>query len=578
MHNETQRALRELMAGSKGTVAGLLFLTAIIALFPIALAVYCILIFDVAMVARSGESLLGIILLMGVALAFTTGLAFLRSRIMLQLANAIDIRLGAATAAMRSHLSLSGGGRTEDMQIGHAQDCVRGALGGPGLIALLDLSAFPLFLIILFILSGWLALALAVAGLIAGAGLYRGAQRAQGLVAAMLPALTQRHLFTESHRRHGDLVRALGMRPVVVAERRKAERRVAIPAWALDRVATTQGLVGETVLNALFATLIAIGAVLAVFDRASMGVVIAAALLGWKAMAPFVSVGKSVPELTLGWQSLRNLGQLLSAAPAQAEKLPLPAPSASLRAEQLAVAAPGTRTVLLRDVSFALTAGSTLGIIGMAGSGKSALLKVLAGMWPAAAGTVRLDDAALDQWQGDILARHIGYLPQTIDLFDGTIAENIARFDANAQPDDIIEAAAAAGVHDMIVRMPEGYLTQVGEEGGKLSVAERQRIALARALYGKPFVLLLDEPATHLDGKGQQALGEALTKARARGAISIIVGNASATVDAADYIMVLRDGVVQDFGPKQDVRQRLLEARRPVREEKDASSPAGGQE
>ncbi|WP_176592711.1 type I secretion system permease/ATPase [Sphingobium sp. EM0848] len=578
MQDDTHHALRELTAGSRSTLAGLLFLTGVQALFPIILAIYCILVFDVAMVARSGESLLGIVLLMLVALAFTTGLALLRSRIMLQFANAVDIRLGAATAAMRGRLAFSDGSRAQDMQIGHAQDSVRAAISGPGALAALDLAAFPLFLIILFLFSGWLALALAIAGLIGGAFLLSGWRRARSLVSAMLPALTERHLLTENYRRHHGLVRALGMRPTMVMERRKAERRVAIPAWTLDRLATTQGVVSTMLINSLFAALIAIGAVLAVFDRASLGIVIAAALLGWKAMAPFASVANSLPGLALGWQSLRNLGQLLAAAPAQPDRLPLPAPTSSLRAEQIAVAAPGTRTVLLRDVSFTLTQGTVLGIIGMAGSGKSSLLKVLAGIWPTLAGTVRLDDAAIDQWQDDMLARHVGYMPQTIDLFDGTIADNIAHFTANAQPDDIIEAATAAGIHDMIVRMPEGYLTQVGEEGCRLSVAERQRIALARALYGKPFLLLLDEPATHLDGRGQQALSEAVTKARARGAICIIVGNASATVDAADYILVLRDGAVQDFGPKQDVRQRLLDARKPGRTEKTGTPTADGQE
>ena len=578
MQDETHRALRELTNGGGSAIAGLLFLTVVLALLPIILATYCILVFDVAMVARSWESLLGILLLMLVALAFMTGLTLLRSHILLQFADALDIRLGAATASMRSRLSTWDGNRAEDMHIVHAQDSVRRALSSSGAPAILDLLTFPVLLIVLFLFSGWLALALGIAGLIGGALLLSGWRRARSLIIAMLPAMTRRHLIAENHRRHGALVRALGMRQISIIKQRRAERRAAVPAWRLDQLAAFQNISLAMLLNLLFTMLIAIGAVLAVFDRASLGVTIAAALLGSKAMAAFPIVASNLPQLALGWESLNNLGKLLAVPPPHSDQLPLPAPEASLCAEQVVIAAPGTRKVLVRDVSFSLTSGTILGIIGTSGSGKSSLLRVLAGIWPVAAGKVRIDDAALDQWQDELLAHHVGYMPQTIDLFEGTIAENICRFAPQAPPDDIIEAATAAGIHDMIVRLPEGYLTQVGEEGCKLSVAERQRIALARALYGAPFLLLLDEPATHLDGRGQQALSEALTNAKQRGAICVVVGNALATVDVADSILVMRDGAVQDFGPKQDVRQRLLEGRKPAGSEQAPPPMASGQE
>lgn len=571
-------SLRQLTAGFGGTIAGLLFLTAVLAMLPVALAIFCILLFDVTMVGRSAETLIGVTALTLVALAFMTAFSYLRSRALDHLADGLDIRLGEAAIEARSRAGNPDGSLAEDMQISHALDSLRRALASRGMPAMLDMAAFIPLLVVMIFLSVWLALALFLGGLLMTVMLYRTAKHVRSANRVLLPMLSDRHVNTENHRRHTELVRGLGMRPEVVMARRRSARRYAILEQQISRVEGVNAMSQETLALVMFVLLMVIGAWLAILDRASPGVVLAAGILGWRSLLPLVRVSESLKLLVEGHDAFRNLGRLLDATPFPAGKTVLPSPAASLGVEQVTLAPPGTRTVVLRDASFRLTAGDVLGIIGVSGSGKSSLLRALANIWPVVAGKIRIDDAALDQWPPDQLAQHIGYMPQTIDLFNGTIAQNIARFDPQATADDVIAAASAANIHEMIVRLPQGYETGVGEDGVTLSVAQRQLLALARALYRDPFLVLLDEPATHLDGRGQQALSQAIANAKARGAIIIIVGNASATVDVAEQIMVLRDGAVQDFGPKQDVRQRLLDGRKPAPSPRVSVPPSDGEE
>lgn len=220
---------------------------------------------------------------------------------------------------------------------------------------------------------------------------------------------------------------------------------------------------------------------------------------------------------------------------------------------------PGEQKLVVQDVTFALEAGQGLGIIGPSGSGKSSLLRALVGVWRPARGYVRLDAAALEQWSPDQLGRHIGYLPQDVELFAGTVAQNISRFDPDAKADAIIAAARQAGVHEMIVTMRDGYDTQIGEQGHALSAGQAQRIALARALYGDPFLIVLDEPNSNLDSEGDEALTRAIRGARERGAIVVVVAHRPVGIEAVDLVLMMRDGRAQAFGPKETVLAQVLQ-------------------
>jgi ATP-binding cassette subfamily C protein len=252
----------------------------------------------------------------------------------------------------------------------------------------------------------------------------------------------------------------------------------------------------------------------------------------------------------MGWNRLNTL---LAALPRREPPMQLQPPVKSFVAENVSAAPPGDQKIVLQDVSFALEAGNGLGIIGPTASGKSSLVRLLVGIWQPVRGKVRLDGAALDQWAPEALGAHIGYLPQDVELFSGTVADNIARFEDHADPALVIAAAKAAGVHDLIVNLPEGYDSQVGENGSALSSGQAQRIALARALYRDPFLVVLDEPNANLDAEGDEALTQAIRGVRDRGGIVIVVAHRPSAIAAVDLILVMNKGRMHHFGPKDEV-------------------------
>jgi len=249
-----------------------------------------------------------------------------------------------------------------------------------------------------------------------------------------------------------------------------------------------------------------------------------------------------------------------SALPPMTEPMALKPPSRTLVVQNGAVAPPGQQKIVCQDVNFTLTAGKALGVIGPTASGKSSLARMLVGVWTPARGTVRLDGATLDQWSPESLGRYVGYVPQDVELFNGTVAQNISRFDDPADPDAVIAAAQAAGVHDLIINLPEGYETTVGEQGSALSAGQAQRIALARALYRDPFLVVLDEPNSNLDAEGDEALTRAILGLRARGAITVVVAHRPSAIAGVDYILIMAKGRQQQFGPKEEILTRVTQA------------------
>jgi len=261
-------------------------------------------------------------------------------------------------------------------------------------------------------------------------------------------------------------------------------------------------------------------------------------------------------------QSRRRLSDLLNLVTDDELTMALPPPTKSLSVEALSISPPGQQRMIVQEATFTLQSGQGLGVIGPSASGKSSLARGIVGVWTPARGKVRLDGAALEQWSVQNLGAHIGYLPQDVELFDGTVAENIARFIPDSEPAAIIAAARAAGVHDLILRLPEGYETRIGENGATLSAGQRQRIALARALFGDPFLIVLDEPNSNLDAEGDEALTQAILGARQRGAVVIVIAHRPSALLGVDLILALAHGRVQAFGPKEEVLQKVLERSR----------------
>jgi ATP-binding cassette subfamily C protein len=306
----------------------------------------------------------------------------------------------------------------------------------------------------------------------------------------------------------------------------------------------------------LQSAMLGLGAYLVIRQEMTAGAMIAASTIMSRGLAPIELAIANWRGFVGARDSIRRLSETLSRLVVKDNATELPRPSRSLEVA-LSVAAPDGRSLLVKSAEFKLAAGEVLGIIGPSGSGKTSLARALVGVWPAVRGTIRLDGATLDQWGSEALGRHIGYVSQTSELFDGTIAENIARMSATDDSAAILAAAQLAGAHDMIVRLPAGYDTRIGEGGAVLSAGQRQRIALARALYGNPFLVVLDEPNSNLDGNGEGALQKAIQQLKANGVIVIIIAHRPASLSVCDKVLVLTDGVQQAFGPRDEVLSKL---------------------
>jgi ATP-binding cassette subfamily C protein/ATP-binding cassette subfamily C protein EexD len=296
------------------------------------------------------------------------------------------------------------------------------------------------------------------------------------------------------------------------------------------------------------------GAYLALEGAITPGVMIAASIMMGRALAPVDQVVGQWKQVIGARQAFGRLKQIFATVPGEAERTQLPAPSGRISAEQLVIAAPGSRSPIVQGVNFELAAGETLALVGPSGAGKSSLVRALVGVWPALAGAARIDGSEIDHWNRDELGTHMGYLPQTVELFAGTIAENIARF-READASEVILAAQRAGVHELIQALPEGYETQIGVGGQQLSGGQRQRVGLARALFGDPAVIVLDEPNANLDMEGEEALVRALKDLKERKRTVIFVSHKMGLLSLSDKTLIMADGRMRAFGPTRDVLQ-----------------------
>ena len=330
-------------------------------------------------------------------------------------------------------------------------------------------------------------------------------------------------------------------------------------------VAGGLGAMSKVLRLLLQSAILAVGAWLVIHGQSTPGIIIAGSILGARALAPVdlaIANWRGFVAARQGWQ---RLSLLLGHLPPRTEPMPLQPPVKSLVVQNAAVSPPGEQKIVCQDVNFSLAAGKALGVIGPTASGKSSLARMLVGVWTPLRGTIRLDGASVDQWSPEALGRHIGYLPQDVELFPGNVAQNIARFEDPPDPEAVLAAAQAAGVHDLIVNLPNGYETNVGDQGSALSAGQAQRIALARALYRDPFLVVLDEPNSNLDAEGDEALTRAILGIRARGGIVIVVAHRPSAIAGVDYILVMAKGRQQQFGPKDDILNRVTQPSAPPR-------------
>lgn len=485
-------------------------------------------------------------------------LEWVRGQVMIRMSNGLDARLGHRLFDAAFSRSL----RQRDAnpaQVLNDLATLRQFVTGQGLLALLDAPWLPLFIGISFLFHPWFGLlALGGAMTLFGLGVWNEIATRAGMAEANQMSLASAR-YLNGTLQNAEVIRALGMLPAL-RQRWSAlqQRMIAAQAAASDSGGRINAMT-RFVRVALQSLSLGLGALLVLDNQISAGLMIATSILLGRSLAPVELAIGSWKQLGNARSSYERLTALLQDFPPEPQRMDLPEPKGRLNVEQLTLLPPGAPKTVLNGIHFSLEPGEALAIIGPSASGKSSLARALVGIWLATRGSVRLDGAELDQWSSEALGPHLGYLPQNIELFDGTIAENIARF-GEADPQKVVEAAQMAGIHEMVLRFPQGYDSQVGPGGVNLSGGQKQRVGLARALYGQPRLVVLDEPNAHLDDAGEAALLQAVQRLKAAGSTVILISHRQSVLPVVDYLLVLRDGLQQVFGPTGEV----LKALRPV--------------
>jgi PrtD family type I secretion system ABC transporter len=553
--------LGEALRACRSAFIGVGVMSCMINLLYLTGSLFMLEVYDRVLPSRSVPTLVGLILLAGFLYAAQGVLDLIRGRILGRIGTSLDETLNARVFDIVVRLPLTVGSRNEGLQPLRDLDNVRSFLGGMGPGAFFDLPWLPFYLAICFafhVLIGVTALVGAVI-LVTLTVMTEFLSRTPARQALGLAA--RRNDLAAASRRNAEVLVAMGMSGRLTRRWAEANQNYLDGNQRASDVSGGLGAAAKVMRMMLQSAVLAVGAYLVIHQEATAGIIIAGSILSARALAPVDLAIAHWKSFIAARQSWHRLTGLLDSMPARAAPTLLQTPSSRLSIEGVGIVPPGDQRLIVQDVTFALTAGNGLGIIGPSGSGKSSLVRALVGVWQPVRGKVRIDGAALDQWSSDVLGRYIGYLPQDVELFSGSVAQNICRFDPEATSDGIISAAKEAGVHEMIIKMREGYDTQVGEQGTALSAGQAQRVALARALYGNPFLIVLDEPNSNLDTEGDEALTRAIRGARERGAIVVVVAHRPIGIEAVDQLLVLKDGRVQAFGPKETVLGQVLQPR-----------------
>lgn len=548
-------ALRQVAPPFATVIAFSFFINLLMFVSPL----YMLQIYDRVITSRNVTTLLNLTILAIALVAVYACLEMLRSRILVRAGILYDEKLaGPLFNAVHTGILLQP--RGAHVQCLKDLDRLREFLTGTGMIAFCDAPWFPIFVAASFLLHPWFGyIALAASLVTLGLTLLNEFVTKSTLDQASSASL-QAGRSAETTLRNTEVLQAMGMLNALRAQ--WATHHDATLAWQA-RASDRAGIVIASTKFVRIITQIAIlgtGAYLAIIREASPGAMIAASILVGRAMAPIELAVGNWKGFVAARASFRRLKALFEAVGSPAPRISLPRPKGSIGVDNVIAAPPGQDKAVLRGVSFALNAGEILGVVGPSAAGKSSLARVLVGVWPIAAGAVRLDGSQIAHWDSQELGRYIGYLPQDVELFPGTVAQNIARFQ-DVEDESVIAAARLAGCHEMIQGLSQGYNTQIGEQGAILSGGQRQRIGLARALHGQPSFIVLDEPNASLDAAGEAALLDALGELKALGTTIVIISHKLNVLGVADKILLINAGVVQGFGNRDEVLSKLVTPR-----------------
>ncbi|MGV2981680.1 type I secretion system permease/ATPase [Camelimonas sp. ID_303_24] len=531
---------------------------------------YMLQVYDRALTSGSVPTLAALsVLAIGLYL-FQGGFDIIRSQVLVRIGARLDRDIAPLAHRVAIDMPRFGFSSAEALERGRDVDTVRGFLGSQGPGALFDLPWIPLYLAFVYFLHPWLG-AMTLAGAVTLALLTILSEvLARGASNSWRQAAIARNTIAESHARNAEAVRAMGFSSRAVERFDQLNRKHLDLQTRASDVAGTFGAISRVLRMILQSAILGLGAFLTIKGELSAGAIIAASVASARALAPVDQAIGNWKSFVSARQAFARLRDTLVALGKTVEPMELPAPGQSLKVDRITVAAPGTGQVLMSEISFEVGAGTALGVIGPSGGGKTTLVRALTGIWPCLRGSVRLDGAQLEQWSEEAIGRHIGYLPQEVSLLDASVAENISRLDPSQDTGAIVAAARAAGIHEMIVSLPEGYQTQLGANGAALSAGQRQRIGLARALYGNPFLVVMDEPNSNLDGEGEAALTRAIDGVKARGGIAVVVAHRPSALVAVDFVAVIQNGKLAGFGPKDAILKPGFRQPAPERPEADS--------
>lgn len=544
---DLQRALK----ACKGSFVTVGFFSMFINLLMLVPPLYMLQVYDRVITTRSVETLLMLTFVVIFLFMVMGGLELVRSRILIRVGNRLDTLINERlyTAMFRRSVMAQGQQTAQPL---NDLTSLRQFLTGNGLFAFFDAPWTPVFIGVLFLFDVWLGVFAIFAGIVLLALAIANEKATKDLLAEANSEHVKAQDLANSNLRNSEVLHAMGMLPAIMGRwSAKHHEFLSKQSQASDRAGALTN--ASKVLRMLFQSMIlGLGAYLVIQGSMTPGMMIAGSIIMGRALAPIDQMIGSWKGFVGSRTSYQRLNELLEKIPDEKQRMSLPAPRGDIAIETVAAAPPGSRMATIRGINFNTPKGEHVGIIGPSAAGKSTLARVLLGIWPPQVGNVRLDGADITQWNRDELGPYIGYLPQDIELFDGSVSENIARF-GEVDAEKVVAAARKAGVHEMILQLPNGYDTYINATSGALSGGQRQRVGLARALYGDPVLVILDEPNSNLDDSGERALAEALNTLKQAGTTLFVISHRTNILKNMDKLLVLKDGQVSMYGPRDEV-------------------------
>jgi ATP-binding cassette subfamily C protein EexD len=560
-NNSSKTTYPELAASLKDVKRYFIYVglfSAAINLLQLVPVIYMLQVYSSVVASGSQSTLAMLTLLMMALLIAMGGFEWVRSMILVSASNRIEKNLRQRVSESAFKVSLLSGG-VSTQPLGDLVS-LRQFLTGSGVFAFFDAPWFPIYVAIMFMFHPLFGYAALFSGIVMVIFAYINEKSTSARLQEANTLAGRSSAQLNGSLRNAEVIAAMGMADAIRSRQDVLSDKVLTLQADASRKAGVITNVSKSFRIIMQSLLLGLGALLSLRGELSPGLMIAGSLLLGRALAPIDMLVATWKPFSVARAQYARLGQLLNQAPAAAKTMALPDPQGNITAEQIVVVPPGARVAAVKGVSLQLNAGEALGIVGPSASGKTTLARALLGIWPASSGKVRLDGADIATWDRTRLGPFIGYLPQDIELFDGSISENISRF-GDQDPQKIVDAAQMAGVHDLILQLPQGYDTIIGGAGGVLSGGQRQRIGLARAIYGNPRLLVLDEPNSNLDDQGEKELVEAIDRVKAQGSTVIIITHRKMVLASVDKILIMKDGLAIAYGPRDEVLASLAAPR-----------------